>query len=257
MSSLADFQRRFAGAVLGRHPPEAAFTSPGFAIYRNTWVKALLDALDANFPTVAMLLGTNLFERLAVRYVRAHPARTPALACYGEDFPKFLSSQEAGGEIPYLCDVAELDRLWTEALFAPDANPADPQMATSLSPEELLAFRPSLHPAVRLGWFTTPAVTIWQAHRNGFEELEPEWRPEGALVVRTGGTVKMSLIDEATYGFVEELRHGISLGAAADRMLTRHPTADAAQLLATILSSGALSRPTHRRERKDNGYDNA
>ena len=66
-------------------------------------------------------------------------------------------------ELPYLADVARLDRLWLECFL-------------------------SGAPATRVTWFATPAVTIWQAHRQpgGFDELEPEWREEGALFACLG-----------------------------------------------------------------------
>jgi len=245
MLELAEFQQRFSGAMSGGASTDPSFASPAFAVYRNTSAKVLLDALDANYPTVAMLIGGDLFETLAIRYIHAQPPRTPVLALYGEEFPKFIADQDVGREVPYIGDVALLERFWTEAFFAPDAPVFDWEAANALTPEELLTLRPRLHPAARLAWFDTPAVTIWMAHRRAddFEELAPDWCAEGALVVRRGAAVVVEPIDQTTYAFVQQLRHGSSFGAAAEHLGTLFDGANLENLFMTALSSVALTLP--------------
>ncbi|MBW8719456.1 MAG: putative DNA-binding domain-containing protein, partial [Variovorax paradoxus] len=72
------FQQAFAQALFA--PPEAAppavrvlAMQPAFAVYRNTVMKACIDALQANFPTVAQLVGEEWFRAAAALYVAADP----------------------------------------------------------------------------------------------------------------------------------------------------------------------------------------
>lgn len=243
MPDAALFHSRFAAAITAQPPP--ATMPPGFTVYRNTWLKGLLDALDANYPTVAMILGADLFEDVALQFARANPAQTPVLALYGAGFADFLARHALGREIPYLGDIAALERLWTESFFAPDAPIFDPLTCAGLEPAELLELRAKLHPATRMKRFQTPAVTIWLAHRadDGFQAIEPEWTAESALVTRHGMSVSVDLIDEPTHRLLTEVQRGQSLGHAIAEIAEAHPDCDLAAILTTVLSSGALAAP--------------
>jgi hypothetical protein len=247
MLESAQFQRRFSLALIqGRRP--RALAVPAFAVYRNTWVKALLDALDANFPVVAALLGPELFKTVSVSYAKAHPASSPILALYGDEFPDALANHEISRELPYLSDVARLERLWTECFFASDAAEFGSSDCGRITPKELLEAKPRLHPATRFARFATPAVTIWQAHRatGEFEEIEPDWVAEHALVTRRGMQVSVTLIDEATLALLEAIRRGLTIGDAIAETAVAHRDYDLAGALASILSSAALT--AHRPE---------
>ena len=248
MPEGAEFQRSFAQAIAAKMPPRGM--PPAFAVYRNTWLKGLLDALDANFPTVAMILGPEGFKAVGLEYARDHPADTPVLALYGRDFPDFLAVHPAGRELPYLRDVAALERLWTECFFAADAPALRPKDYASLRPAEMLGLHPRLHPAARFARFETPAVTIWQAHRSEgeFEEIEPEWGAERALVSRSDAAVTVTLLDEATYKMLIEIRSGRALGSAIAAAADAYPGSDLSGGVTTIIERGALTGAVRERE---------
>lgn len=241
MSDGETFQDQFTRGITAIKPP--AEMPVAFAVYRNTWLKGLLDALAANYPTVAMILGADAFAAVALAFARAHPARTPVLALYGAEFPEFVQRNDWGRELPYLRDVAVLERLWTECFFAADAPMLDPQDYAALRPAQLLNFRVSLHPATRIARFESPAVTIWQAHRveGDLEEIEPEWVAEHALVTRRGAAVTVSLVDEVSYALLQHLEREQSLGSAIAAAAEACPGCDLAGALTTIIASGALS----------------
>ena len=76
-STLDAFQRDFAAALLGEATSEAGralAAQPGFAVYRNTVLRGCIDALAANFPTVATLVGREWFDEAAGRFARQQPA---------------------------------------------------------------------------------------------------------------------------------------------------------------------------------------
>lgn len=237
------FQQWFARAIMAkRAPPDIPAT---FAVYRNTWLQGLIDALGANYPTVAMILGANLFEAVALGFARKNPARTPVLALYDSGFPEFLARHPLGRDIPYLRDVAALERLWTECFFAPDAVGLDSSGYACLRPEEMLGVNLCLRPATRFVRFETPAVTIWQAHRQGggFDEIEPEWTAERALITRDGMQVSVTLIDEATRHLLAAIQRGCTIGDAIAESAEARPNDDLVAALATIISSAALAAP--------------
>jgi hypothetical protein len=187
---LARFQDRFVRTLLAPELP-----APGaFAVYRNTVMKGCIDALQANFPAVARLVGEEWFRAAAAVYARANPPRVPMLVEYGAAFPAFLESFAPAAELPYLPAVAKLDRFWTEAHVARD-EPALQQL-------EGPPFR--IHAAARWAWFALPAYTIWSRNREERRELgDIEWRAEGALITRPRDAVQWIGLGAVEYAFLE------------------------------------------------------
>ncbi len=241
MPDAAQFQREFALAMTG-HRPADLFDDPGFALYRNTWVKGLVDALAANYPVVAELLGPHVFTSVAVEYTRAERSRSPVLALYGEGFPGYLAAHSISEELPYLADVARLERLWIECFFAADDEPLDPITFAEAFAKEAAGLRPTLRTAARLARFETPAVTIWAAHKEGgFEELEPAWQPEHALVVRRDASVAVLLLSEPEAQLLSKIVQNCSLEEAITAVAADHPSAELPPIISNIISSSALT----------------
>lgn len=241
MLDAAQFQRRFALTVMGRRSP-GAFRTPGLAVYRNTWIKGLIDALEANYPVVAALLGPTVFSSVAIEYVRTRRSASPVLALYGDKFPNHLAGHPLSEELPYLADVARLERLWTECFFAADSEPLNPAIFDALAPEDAAALHPRLLAAARVARFDTPAVTIWAAHQQSeFDQLEPEWRTEHALVLRERASVTVRLLSESEFQLFSMLEQGHSIDEAIDRVAADNCSAELPAFLANIISSGALT----------------
>ncbi|MFY9317646.1 MAG: DNA-binding domain-containing protein [Burkholderiales bacterium] len=233
-TAFAPFQDEFVRALLDPLQP----APPAFAVYRNTVMKGCIDALRANFPAVARLVGEEWFRAAAAVYTRAQPPRVPMLLEYGRDFDAFLAGFEPAAELPYLPAVARLDRLWTEAHAAADEPALDALALAGLAPERLAALRLRPHAAARWAWHDLPAYTIWSRNRAGGEDAaEIEWQGEGALIVRPGDAVQWQPLDAAGCAFLDACARGEPLAQAAASV----PAAGVAALLASLLEAGAFS----------------
>ena len=84
-NTLAAFQRDFVQALFGADGLGAA-THPGFAVYRNTVRGGCIDALEANYPVVAALVGRDWFRAAAAEYAQQRLPTDVRLMMYGEDF---------------------------------------------------------------------------------------------------------------------------------------------------------------------------
>lgn len=129
-AGLEAFQDRFAHALIALDPsencaPEIAglVAQPGFTVYRNTVMKGCIDAMQANYLAITRLVGEEWFRAAAAVFARANPPRHPMLADYGAGFADSLAGFEPAAELPYLPAVARLDRFWSEAHIASDAEP--------------------------------------------------------------------------------------------------------------------------------------
>lgn len=247
---LSDFQRGFAAALLG-HPTDlppwiAAVTAqPAFAVYRNGVMKSAIDALQANYPAIVRLVGEAWFRAAAAEFVLQDPPATPMLVNYGLRFCDFLRTFEPAAELPYLADVARLDRYWAEAHIASSDRPLDAATLARLEPEAFTTAVLAPHPAARWQWFDAmPIYTLWHRNRTG-ESLDDdiEWIGEGALVTRPESAVVWHPLDRAGCAFLDACRAGEPVATAAQAALDALPTVDLGALMSRLLSCGAFQSP--------------
>lgn len=247
MSALADFQDAFAAALLAPESADASVRAlvgqPGFAVYRNTVAKGCIDALEANFPAVARLVGEEWFRAAAAVFARGRLPDAPMLALYGDAFPDFLAAFEPARELPYLAAVARIDRLRSEAHAAADAAPLDPAALARRSPAALAGCRLVPHPAARWAWFEdTPAPTIWaREHAPGGDRTEIAWRSEGILLTRPRDAVGHGFVGKAGCAFLDACAAGARIDEAAADALAAEPDADLSALMAQFLAAGAFT----------------
>lgn len=255
--ALARFQDAFLRALLADAPaPTDDATSaalrgqPGFAVYRNTAIKGCVDALRANYPSVARLVGDPWFRAAAALYVRHSPPSQPCLIDYGEGFAGFLAGFPPAAGLPYLPGVAWLDRLWIEAHLAADEPPLDSARVAALAPDELADTVLAPNAAARWAWFDRhPVFSIWRHNRaaepagpDPHRPFEPEWKGEGALLARRDGRVHWTALDRAECAFLDACAAGQALGDCAAAALAADPCADLAAPMAKLLRTGALAR---------------
>ncbi len=248
-SALSAYQDAFARALLATEAGSAGSAvadltaQPGFAIYRNTVIKGCIDALQANYPAVARLVGDEWFRAAAAMYARARLPSHPTLLDYGEGFADFLAAFPPAAELPYLADVARLDRLWSEAHIAADAPPLDPARLAALAPREMKCHRLRLHPAARWRWFDeAPVHSIWSRSREGDGTIgELDWAGEGALLTRPLAAVRHAPVGGAGVAFLDACGRGDSIESAALAALDAEPGADLSALVHQLLDAGAFS----------------
>ena len=157
---LSDFQDGLASALLpppgASVPPpawlDALLAQPGFAVYRNTVAKGCIDALQANYPAVHALVGTDWLRAAAHAFVHQHPPTDGCLMDYGAGFADFLEGFGPAADLPYLAAVARLDRCWTESHLAADAPALQAAWLARQPPEALALLHLQPHPAARWQW---------------------------------------------------------------------------------------------------------
>uniref|UniRef100_B0SUK9 Putative DNA-binding domain-containing protein n=1 Tax=Caulobacter sp. (strain K31) TaxID=366602 RepID=B0SUK9_CAUSK len=245
---LAAFQDAFVAALAERAAapiaawlPEGESDPAGLAVYRNTIAKGCVDALAANFPTVASLVGDDWFRAAAALFAAAHPPASAALLAYGEAFPDWLAAFPPAGDLPYLPAMAWIDWRWTTALFAAEAKPLTAE-SFALPPEVLAAARPRLHPSLSFAWFDVGLPGLWLAAREPDPgEMQLLEEPQGLLIVRPAETVASRRLDAAGFAFLTAARDGATLGEAITAAALADPAADLPALFAALIADGVFS----------------
>jgi hypothetical protein len=249
----AAFEASFAGALLDAAAPvpdaiaapDAQTATRRFAVHRNNVVAGLVNTLRSRFPATEKIVGDEFFAAMARAFVTEQPPRTPLLAAYGDEFPRFIAAFAPAHELPYLADVAELEAARTRAYHAADAAPVDASAFVTLDPDAAGALRIALHPSTEIIRSPHPLVTIW-AMNSGERPLAAieDWRGEDALVIRPHLDVEVRLLPPGGAAFLLALAAERSLAEAAAAALADHSAFDLTGNLAGLIGWGVAGKVT-------------
>jgi hypothetical protein len=250
MQPLADTQRQFAAALLdaalpmpdGLVGPDGEPGVSRFAVYRNNVVVGLTETLKDAFPAVHRIVGDDFFRAMARAYVLVEPPYSPILLDYGAGFPDFIRRFQLAAVLPYLADVAGIERAWTEAYHSPEGSPIDPSAFTAVSRDLLPAIRLALHPSLRLIRSPFPALTIWQMNVAGGVPAPVDFNAGGqdVLIVRPLADVEVRSIPKGSPEFIQALIDGRSVLAATEAALIANPRFDLSVNLSDLMLAGAI-----------------
>lgn len=227
MTGAALPQADFAAALLdpARAAPPGLRTWNGsdpaarLAVYRNNVVVSLVQALADGFPVVQRLVGDEFFSAMAGEYVRVHPPRQPVLAEYGDGFADWIAAFEPAAALPYLPDMARLERARVRAFHAADVAALGAQEIGRgiASARALDRVRIGIHPSVGTIVSDWAVAALWGAHQQDGDEAIGDValeRPESALVLRDGDDVLVLPVSRSDAVFVQALQSAQPLAAA-------------------------------------------
>ena len=250
MPRLADRQREVAEALLqpsapvppGLIGPDDQPSQKRFSVYRNNVVTGLIEALKDAYPAVYRLVGPEFFREMSRLYVLVEPPRSPILLDYGAGFPDFIAEFEPASSLPYLADVARIERAWTEAYHAPEQTPLEASYFTTIPTDVLPHICLQLHPSVRIVRLSSPALTIW---RMNIEDGVPgpvdlTAGGEDALVLRADAQVEVWSMPPGGADFVAALINRRTVTQATEIAILSDAQFDLAANLVDLIGSGAF-----------------
>jgi hypothetical protein len=248
---MSAFHDAFAGALAGDTNALAAWLEtsdrPNVAVYRNTIMSGLVEALEAAFPAVVAALGSDNFHQAAAAFARDQYPAHPMLHDYGGGFADWLAAQDALSDMDWLPDLARLDYLRLGVLNAADVEGTPAEVFARLSPDALSQARARLIPSARLIRFDTTLLCVWDALLTGDGEgLERRPEPETLLVRRVGEGVEVRCLNPDVAAFLSVCAEGGTLAEAAEAALTRDPTTDLTALFSHVLGLTCLHLSTER-----------
>ena len=250
MSELGRFQDAFAEALAGREEALAPWIAPGrtgrLAVYRNTVAKGCADALAAQFPSVARIVGEAWMRQAAVRFAADQPPSVPSLADYGEGFPDWLAGFAPAAGLPYLSALAQIDWARRNALFAPDHPALGPADFARFAPDDYARICAQLHPSAQLLWFGDGTPSLWAALQGDRapDAAELPRDPQGLLLVRPNLRVAHRILDRDACAFLRACQQGLSLGEAGEAALGAQPGLPLADRFAELIAAGAFGGVT-------------
>ncbi len=237
-AAILDSGRPVPAGLVG---PDGKPSSRRFAVYRNNVVVGLIDTLTAAFPVVCRIVGTDFFRAMAAAYAVRHPPRSPIMLDYGCDFPDFISRFSPAAAVPYLADVARLERAWAEAYNAREAEPLGHEHLAAIPAEHIGGLIFTLHPTLRLLRSNYPVVTIWQMNLEGANPEPVDLAvAQDALIIRPFAEVEVRTMAPSGAVFINALRESKTLEEAAKAAMRESPRFDLAGNIAGVIQMGAL-----------------
>ena len=216
-----------------------------FGVYRNTIMSSLIEALRSQFEAVERLIGADYFKALAKIFVQQQPPRSPVLADYGDTFPAFLAGFPPLGHLPFLADVARIERAQIIAFHAADAQPLSFEDLQAYDEDALAQLVLALHPAAKLVVAPNAAFSIW--HENAGDEHVPDTQqdygaPQTTLITRPVFEVHTRLASFELCAFLQGVERGRSLGKLLND--------DMSQAFGEALAYGALILPDNQQPKR-------
>ncbi len=241
----ADLTRALSGNAEGLEAwwPDPERGAAGLSVYRNTIVKGLTDALVANFPSVVAVVGAEWMRDAARLHAAEFPPTKAPLIDYGEHFPGWLSRFEPADAVPFLTDLAQLDRMWTLAHLAEDVETLASEVLAGLAPEDFETTSVQLRPDVQFAGFSVATPDLWRTLRtvHQVKTFDLSSTPQAIAIHRPQGTVETLDLCPAGLAFLEDCRCGLSLATAAQSAMTANPGADLGQVFAALIEAGIFA----------------
>lgn len=212
-----------------------------FNVYRNNVAVGLVEALGKNYPAVKALCGEAKFNDAAHLYLNAMPPKTRLMFELGQSFPEWLNEfAPAQQQMPWLTDLAKLERCWLQSYHAGDILPFDPLLLEAVVPENLGSIRFRKHTAANIIVSDFAIFDLLESGRNHIQCPIPH-TPQNVLVTRPHLDVEVRHLPLGIALFLTALFSGTALIDAAETALQYDAEFELSSGLAVLLQSGAVS----------------
>ena len=191
----AAFRRPLRGSVADR-----------WHVYAHGYLARIDEAMGLEYAAIRRIVGAAAFSELVARYVGVFPPRTWDLANAGDRLPGFLELDRLSVELPFLPDLAVLERAISRAFVAADADPLSWDDLARRGAEEAAALRLALVPGVAVLRSPWPLHALWACRLEEDDDavsVPVEGSPARVLVFRRQGLVRVEAVSELEAELVE------------------------------------------------------
>jgi hypothetical protein len=230
----------------GERSPTAHFEAPPcgsledrWNVYASGYLARLAEALGEDYPAIRRVLGPEAFGALAGRYVHAFPPRSFDLGREGDRLPEYLTLDALTRELPFLPDLARLERLVAEAFVAADAEPLAWESLASEEPEEVSRLPLVAVPGAAVLWSRWPVLDLWRTRHqeDGEVSVDLGGRPQTVLVLRQATAVSCAELDGTEAGVADAIvAGGLTISMLEARLAPGGDAAAIASLVAAFRS---------------------
>ncbi len=215
------------------------------AIYAGMYVARLHEVMKEDYPATAAVLGQS-FAEIVREYLVAYPPKKPSVFFAGQSFPAFLRSHPICRRMPYLADLAALERAMVEVFVAPDVAPLDEAALRAISAADWPRLRMRTVSALRLFEVQWRVAALLRDVQSGRRPKKPRRGKKFLLVWRIGGRVYFRETDAAEAAALKLLGRGATFDRVCEKLAgARRDAGSVKFIMATLrrwLREGVIAR---------------
>ena len=157
-------------------------------IYAQMYCARLLDALIQDFPRLSAVVGDEQFRSLGRTYLRQYPSTHPSLNYLSVHFAEFLTTQAVSSILPFLPELARLERARVDVFEAPDREVLCLEDLQRIEADAWATIRFPVIPALKILTCEWPVQLVWKEeaftardHLNPMTTVLRVWRQDFAV----------------------------------------------------------------------------
>jgi hypothetical protein len=175
-------------------------------VYAHGYLARITEAAGLEYAAIRRILGEAAFASLLERYLAVFPPRSFDLSRVGDRLAAFLEFDRLSIELPFLPELARLERAISEAFVARDAAPLVWTELMSLGAGAVAEMRFARTPGVALLRSDWPLHEIWRCRFEDDDDavsVALDGRPSNVLVYRQNARVRVDAITDGEAALVE------------------------------------------------------
>jgi hypothetical protein len=211
-------QEAFLEDLTGRRPRSAAERAVVFRrprrgtvedrwhVYAHGYLARITEAAGLEYAAIRRILGEEAFASLLERYLAVFPPRSFDLSRVGDRLAAFLEFDRLSVDLPFLPELARLERAISEAFVARDAEPVAWGDLVGLGAGAVAGLRFALTPGIALIRSEWPLHEIWTCRLEEEDDavsIALDGRPSNVLVYRQDARVRVAGISDGEAALVE------------------------------------------------------
>lgn len=189
-------------------------SSQRLAIYRNSMTFSLMKVLKDKYPICEKIVGADFFRAMTKIYIEHTPSCSPNIDDYGSGLPDFIANFSPSQSLVYLKDVAQLEKLWHQALVGPDTVALDVDALRKVTEAEQakLVFKLPLNSSLLRSDF--PIHLIWELNQAGDQDesiIDLDKGGSKLFVWRKHRTPQIEIVNDEEWLLLTALKKGRDL----------------------------------------------
>ena len=248
---LAALQRIIYNAIYEREDSEAAYqlikgptnlsASEGLAIYRSSIMGKLSRTLALTYPVSLKLVGEKFFNATAKVFITRVPSRSPDLGDFGKSFPDFLADfKPVISNLPYLPDVARLERHWHKVSNAKNSTQLDLKSLGEIPQNQwdnIVFLLPENSVFLESPY---PIAKIWEVNQSDFQGDMTVNLEQGAtkIFLWRGSDMHIDLPSISQWELLKLFNNQMPFGEVCKRIIMLVPDIDIPNLLNNFVQRG-------------------
>jgi hypothetical protein len=245
MSNLRELQVNFQKYLLEENPEfhgfiidtEKVSAETRLSIYGHAYRSRLIDVLASNYPVLKVYLDNEVFENVAVEYIKQCPSNYRSIRWFGDKLPAFLADHSELNQFVHLSELAQFEWCMGLVFDAADDTRVTIDEMVKIPPESWVNMRLCVHPSVYRMNFITNAVQIWQ---DIFDEKTPREACENQHAVswlawRINLTMQFNALAQDEAWAMDAVRNKLTFNDMCEGLCQWHNEEEAAMRAASLL----------------------